>query len=76
MHDQFRSDERIAKVSVPVLVMHGVRDTVVPIGFGEQLFALVKGPKKFVRFPDGSHVDLDGFGAQDAVRAFLADAVP
>ena len=42
----------------------------------EQLFALVKGPKKFVRFPDGSHVDLDGFGAQDAVRAFLADAVP
>ena len=38
--DTFRSDERIAKVTVPVLVVHGERDTIVRIGFGERLYAL------------------------------------
>src|SRR5436309_2938522 len=45
--DQFRSDARIANVSVPVLVLQGVRDAMVPIKCGERLFALIKGPKKF-----------------------------
>jgi fermentation-respiration switch protein FrsA (DUF1100 family) len=72
MHDRFRSDERIGKVTAPVLVMHGERDTVVPIRYGERLYALISAPKKFVRFPEGHHSDLDSHGAQAAVRAFLA----
>jgi hypothetical protein len=43
----------------------------VPIGFGEQLFELIKAPKQFVRFPDGAHNNLDAHGALEAVRAFL-----
>jgi fermentation-respiration switch protein FrsA (DUF1100 family) len=72
MHDQFRSDERIGKVTAPVLVLHGARDTVVPIAYGERLYALIGAPKKFVRFPEGHHSDLDSHGAQAAVRDFLA----
>lgn len=72
MKDRFRSDQRIGGVSAPVLVLHGARDDVVPIAFGERLFALVKSSKKFVRFPEGSHGDLDAHGALDAVRDFLA----
>ena len=53
MKDQFRSDERIGKVSVPLLVLHGARDQVVPIAYGEKLFSLAHEPKKFVRFPRG-----------------------
>ena len=34
MKDQFRSDLRIGKVTAPVLVLHGERDTVVPIASG------------------------------------------
>jgi fermentation-respiration switch protein FrsA (DUF1100 family) len=49
MHDQFRSDERIAQVTAPLLVLHGGRDVVVPIRFGERLFALAHEPKRFVR---------------------------
>src|SRR5215470_10276681 len=71
MHDQFRSDERIAKVTAPVLVMHGARDAVMPIAYGERLYALITAPKKFVRFPEGHHSDLDSHGAQAAVRDFL-----
>ena len=34
MKDQFRSDLRIGKVTAPVLVLHGDRDSVVPIALG------------------------------------------
>jgi len=71
--DAFRSDLRIPKVTAPILVLHGARDGVVSIRFGERLFALANEPKRFVRFVDGTHVDLDDHGAVDAVRKFLAD---
>jgi uncharacterized protein len=71
MHDTFRSDERIAKVTAPVLVLHGTDDNVIPIAFGERLYALITAPKKFVRLPGGHHSDLDSYGAPAAVRDFL-----
>lgn len=74
MKDQFRSDERIGSVKAPLLVMHGVRDPIVPIQFGERLFALAHEPKRFIRYPEGEHEDLDRFGATQAVKAFLAEA--
>jgi fermentation-respiration switch protein FrsA (DUF1100 family) len=71
MKDPFYSDRRIRKVAAPLLVLHGARDNIVPIESGERLFALAHQPKRFVRFPEGSHVDLDNYGAQDVIRAFL-----
>ena len=73
MKDPFYSDRRIAKVTVPVLILHGVRDRVVPIALGERLYALANEPKQFVRLPNGGHNDLDGHGALEKVRAFLAE---
>ena len=71
--DRWRSDLRIARVRAPVLVLHGERDRVVPIRFGERLYALAREPKRMERFPDGTHVDLDDHGAVDAVKKFLAE---
>jgi len=71
LKDQFHSDERIARVSAPILVLHGVRDAVVPIEFGERLYAMIESPKRFVRFPEGNHNDLDAFGAVTQAREFL-----
>jgi fermentation-respiration switch protein FrsA (DUF1100 family) len=73
MLDQFRSDERIAQVTVPLLVLHGERDVVVPIRFGERLFALAHEPKRFVRYPAGGHDDLDVFGAGEEARRFITE---
>ncbi|MCF8475571.1 MAG: alpha/beta hydrolase [Pseudolabrys sp.] len=70
--DRFHSDRRIAAVHAPVLIMHGVKDRVVSIRFGERLFALANEPKRMVRFPDGDHVNLDDGRVVEAVRAFLA----
>ncbi|MGB7041066.1 MAG: alpha/beta hydrolase [Xanthobacteraceae bacterium] len=72
MKDQFRSDERIGKVTAPLMIMHGVLDRTVPYAMGEQIFELANRPKHIVRFLDGGHEDLDSHGALDAVARFLA----
>jgi uncharacterized protein len=71
MRDQFRSDERIARVTAPLLIMHGARDSTIPIGFGERLFSLAHEPKQFVRFPEGSHDNLENYGAIETARNFI-----
>jgi uncharacterized protein len=72
MKDQFRSDQRIGKVTAPLLILHGVQDRVIPYAMGEHLFDLANKPKHIVRFLDGGHEDLDQNGAFDAVGRFLA----
>jgi len=72
MKDQFRSDQRIGKVTAPLLILHGVQDQTVPYTMGQQLFDLANQPKHIVRFLDGGHQDLDANGALHAVGRFLA----
>jgi fermentation-respiration switch protein FrsA (DUF1100 family) len=76
MKDQFRSDQRIGKVTAPVLIMHGVRDRVVPFRLGERLHAMANEPKQFVRFADGGHEDLDRYDHLAAARKFIAQYLP
>ena len=71
MKDQFRSDLRIGAVTAPLLILHGERDPIVPIAYGERLFALANEPKRLVRFPEGEHENLDQFGALAIVKSFL-----
>ncbi len=72
MKDTWRSDSRIGSVKAPLLVLHGERDRIIPISFGEKLFALAREPKRMVRFPLGGHVNLDDFGAAKVIKEFLA----
>jgi uncharacterized protein len=74
MKDQFRSDLRIAKVTAPVIVLHGEKDNVIPIASGEQLYGLIKSPKRFVRYRDGEHENLSSFGAVEAAKKFMREA--
>jgi fermentation-respiration switch protein FrsA (DUF1100 family) len=71
MRDRFHSDERIARVGVPLLIMHGGRDRTIPISFGERLFTLAREPKQFVRFPEGGHNDLGNYGVIETARRFI-----
>jgi hypothetical protein len=69
MRDQFRSDERFARVTAPLL--QGSRDPVIPNVLGERMFALAHEPKQFVRFEGGGHEDLDNYGALEAAHRFI-----
>ena len=71
IRDQFRSDAQIARVKVPLLVMHGALDPAIPVAFGERLFALANEPKRFVRLARGGHNDLDNFGGIEIARNFI-----
>jgi fermentation-respiration switch protein FrsA (DUF1100 family) len=71
LRDQFHSDQRMARVTAPLLVMQGERDFTIPIRFGERLFALAREPKQFVRFPEGGHDDLGNYGAIETARQFI-----
>ncbi|WP_370111899.1 alpha/beta hydrolase [Bradyrhizobium yuanmingense] len=71
MRDPFHSDQRMSRVTVPLLIMHGTDDLVISIVFGERLFALAREPKRFVRIEGGGHDDLDQYGAIETARGFI-----
>ena len=71
MHDQFRSDEVIAKVKAPILMVHGERDQVIPFRFGRELFDAAADPKRFVAMPHSDHFTLFRDGGLAAIREFL-----
>jgi fermentation-respiration switch protein FrsA (DUF1100 family) len=71
MHDQFRSDQRIGRVNVPVLVVHGARDITIPLRFAERLFHMISAPKRMVVLPQAGHNDHDAHGAFDIVSPFV-----
>jgi len=71
IRDPLHSDERIARVTVPLLIVHGAQDQTIPIAFGEKLYALAHEPKQFVRIPAGGHDDLGSFGMIELARGFI-----
>jgi len=73
MKDQYRSDLRIPQVTAPVLILHGDRDQVVPFASGQELYKLIRSPKRFVRIPGGGHENLSSFGIAEMVAKFLAE---
>jgi fermentation-respiration switch protein FrsA (DUF1100 family) len=58
LRDPFRNDLLIGSVNAPTLMVHGTEDRVVPIRFGEKLFALANPPKEFWRVEGAVHLAL------------------
>lgn len=71
MRDSFRSRDYIGRVTMPVLIVHGRADTVIPFAHGERLYALANEPKYFVELRNSDHATLTREGLYDHVWAFL-----
>ena len=71
--DRFDSLSRIGDVRIPLLVLHGTDDRVVPFPLGRRLFEAANEPKRFVRFDGGSHMDLYEHGAASEVIGFVRE---
>jgi hypothetical protein len=71
--DRYETDKVIAQVKVPVLILHGEHDQVVPVAMGRALAGLANEPKRLATFPNGSHSDLylNGNNAIDVVRDWV-----
>ena len=73
--DSYRSDLLIGTVTAPFLILHGDKDSIVPITLGDQLYKLITAPKRFVRFPGAGHNELAAYGALEAAKQFLGEPV-
>lgn len=54
----FDSRRKIRRVQVPLLVIHGDADEIVPFEHGRALFEAANDPKEFWRLPGGTHNEL------------------
>lgn len=70
--DSFASRDWIGRVHMPVLIIHGDHDSVVPFDEGQHLYALANNPKQFVRMPGSDHATLVRDGDYHYIWRFLA----
>lgn len=71
MHDHFNSASRIKDVHMPVLIVHGDADSVVPFAEGQKLYQMANDPKSFVVMHGSEHNTLVRDGLYDHVWPFL-----
>jgi len=57
---------------MPVPIVHGDHDRVIPFTQGERLFALANEPKQFVRMPGGDHATSVRDGIDEHIWPFFA----
>ncbi|HRD77520.1 MAG TPA: alpha/beta hydrolase [Hyphomicrobiaceae bacterium] len=73
LKDRYESSRHLGVIKVPVLILHGERDQVIPIAMGRAMYALANEPKRMVEFPAGNHSDLFSHGALEAIRRWLGE---
>jgi hypothetical protein len=65
--NEFRSVEKVGRLTMPKLFIHGTEDGTVPFSIGETLFAAAAEPKQWYPVPRAGHNDVDRWGG----RAYL-----
>ena len=69
LSQKFDSVGKIARVRMPVLVVHGQDDRYMPIRFSEALYAAAPEPKRLLLVPNGSHNNSLTMGGSEYRRA-------
>ena len=72
MVDQFRTIDRIGAVDVPLFIVHGGRDAVIPLDMGRRVFQAANQPKTLKVVKRAGHNDLFDLGAWALVSDFLS----
>lgn len=78
-NERFASIEKISRVHVPLLMIHGSADTTIPIALGKKLFDAANTPKQWLVIEGGAHSDLDETGKaqyQAALQDFKIKYLP
>jgi len=71
--DRYETMTHLPRVTAPMLVIHGERDTIIPVAMGRAVAAAAKGPARLVTFPLAGHVDHHLYGSFEAVQDWLDD---
>jgi fermentation-respiration switch protein FrsA (DUF1100 family) len=76
MADQYRTIDRIGQVEVPLFIIHGGRDNVIPLDHARHVYHAANEPKILSVMQRAGHNDLFEQGAWARVRDFLASLEP
>ncbi|KAA5805318.1 alpha/beta hydrolase [Alkalicaulis satelles] len=77
LRDRYRTDEMIADVDMPILIVHGAADTIIPARHSERLAALARAPVTRILIDNAGHNTLAQNGMYEtAVWPFLSDRFP
>lgn len=76
MWDRFDNMHLIGGLGMPVLILHGRRDMIVPYAQGVRLYEAAGGRKFMETYDAGGHNDLYAFGAGERVLRFLDEVAP
>lgn len=71
--DKFESDKALADLDVPLLIMYGTQDRVVPPSQSLKLFDSYSGPKEIFQVEGGTHNNIWISGGREKATAFLKD---
>jgi fermentation-respiration switch protein FrsA (DUF1100 family) len=73
--DRYETARYIGNVKVPLLILHGEHDRVIPAEMGKELAGMANEPKRLVLFPEGQHSNLyvDGNNAIAVVRRWMSE---
>lgn len=74
--ERYDSADRIGNIGIPLLMLHGEKDSAIRIDSGRNLFEAASEPKRFIAYENGTHVDLGKHGLVDNITEFLAETVP
>jgi len=69
--DQYNVERDIARVTAPLLILHGEQDEVIPVDMGRRIYNAANQPKRIEVVRDGRHNDLFDHGAWERMRDFL-----
>ena len=72
LRDKYDSLSKIKDVHMPLLLLHGEMDQVVPIKFGKRLFEAANEPKQAMYVPEAGHNDVYNLRVQEAILSFLS----
>jgi fermentation-respiration switch protein FrsA (DUF1100 family) len=68
--------KRAGQLKVPVLVIHGAQDELIPCAHGQKIYAAISSPKKLLLIAGGGHNNLSDFKEHfEGVESFI-DSLP
>lgn len=71
LKDKYLNLAKIRDIDMNLLVLHGVKDSVIPYSQAEALSVWALEPKEFVSFPEAGHNNLYEYGAARHVLGFM-----
>ena len=76
---EFNLAQKAAQLAIPLLVMHGALDSIVPVALGRQVFDAAREPKRWHEVPGAEHNDVPYVGGDAYYRVildFIHEVVP